>query len=191
MRIISDEALSSRKCMLRTFRGLPLRRGFGYQRPRRGRSSEVERQLPKLNVRGSIPLARSSREFPGGTKPAFCRHSCSCVPQQEARPMERECFLRGLGPFRLRQRNASTFSTCSFDIQSRGRIKFTQSFICTIVGGWGRPVCKGHGHPSPCAGLVYFLRLVQGDVSSQNLSIAPLMHFLLRDPPTWMPEATN
>ena len=28
-------------------------------RRQRGRSSEVERQLPKLNVRGSIPLARS------------------------------------------------------------------------------------------------------------------------------------
>ena len=29
-------------------------------RPRRGCSSEVERQLPKLNVVGSIPIARSN-----------------------------------------------------------------------------------------------------------------------------------
>jgi hypothetical protein len=29
---------------------------------RRGRSSEVERQLPKLNVVGSIPIARSTQE---------------------------------------------------------------------------------------------------------------------------------
>jgi hypothetical protein len=28
-------------------------------RPQRGRSSEVERQLPKLNVAGSIPAGRS------------------------------------------------------------------------------------------------------------------------------------
>jgi hypothetical protein len=29
----------------------------------RGRSSEVERQLPKLNVVGSIPIARSIQLF--------------------------------------------------------------------------------------------------------------------------------
>ena len=33
---------------------------MAYKRGAGGRSSEVERQLPKLNVVGSIPIARSS-----------------------------------------------------------------------------------------------------------------------------------
>jgi hypothetical protein len=34
--------------------------GLGYARLKRGRSSVVERQLPKLYVEGSIPFARSN-----------------------------------------------------------------------------------------------------------------------------------
>ncbi len=39
--------------------GLEIRTRIGMMPAERGRSSVVERQLPKLNVVGSIPIARS------------------------------------------------------------------------------------------------------------------------------------
>src|SRR5215510_5956642 len=73
---------------------LPQRHGFRYPDTRCGRSSVVERQLPKLYVVGSIPIARSNkisnlehneREFSVASPSQafalipndFARHGCS------------------------------------------------------------------------------------------------------------------
>src|SRR5262249_15000189 len=46
-----------------TANGLPAHRGCGTNRGLRGRNSVVECQLPKLDVAGSTPVARSQRKY--------------------------------------------------------------------------------------------------------------------------------
>jgi hypothetical protein len=47
-------------CPAKARLALRVKHQYGYGWINRGRSSVVERQLPKLNVVGSIPIARSS-----------------------------------------------------------------------------------------------------------------------------------